>query len=45
VSRDIWQSIRRKRILERAREIRVEPKLSPQVEAELKELYQMEAHS
>jgi len=42
---DIWQGIRRKRILKRAKELRVTPKLSPEVESELRELYQMEAHS
>lgn len=42
MSREIWLGIKRKRVLERAKTIRVEPKLSPQVEAELNELYQME---
>jgi len=42
VSREIWFDIKRKRVLERAKQIRVEPKLSPEVEAELNELYQVE---
>lgn len=42
MSREIWQSIQRKRVLKRASEIRVEPKLSVEVETELRELYQME---
>jgi len=40
VSREIYFDIKRKRILKRAKEIRVEPKLSPEVEAALKELYE-----
>ena len=40
MSRDIWQDIRRKRILERAKQLRVVPKLSSEVEASLKELYE-----
>jgi len=34
--------LKRKRILKRAEEIKVTPKLSREVEAELKSLYQME---
>lgn len=45
MSREIHFDILRKQVLERAKEIRIEPKLSPEVEAELRELYEMEAHS
>jgi len=42
MSREIYQSIEKKRVLKRAKEIHVTPKLSVEVEIELKALYQME---
>lgn len=42
MSREIYLSFKRKEILKRAQEIHVEPKLSVEVEIELKALYQME---
>ena len=42
VSRDIWFDIKRKRVLKRAETIKIVPKLSVEVEIELKALYQME---
>jgi len=41
VSREIWFDIKRKRVLKRAQEIRVTPKLSAEVKEGLRELYQM----
>lgn len=40
MSRSLWLELQRKRILKRAETIHVEAKLSPEVEASLKELYQ-----
>lgn len=40
MSRGLWLELERKRVLKRAKQIRVIPKLSPKVEALLKELYQ-----
>jgi len=40
MSREIYFDIKRKRVLERARQIHVEPKLSPEVQQSLKELYE-----
>jgi len=45
VSREIYFDLLRKRVFHRAKQLRITPKLSPRVEAELKELYQKEAHS
>jgi len=42
MSREIHLDLERKRVLKRAKTIRVEPKLSVEVEVELKALYQME---
>ena len=42
MSREIWLGLQRKRVLEKAKTIRVEPKLSPEVEKGLFDLYQME---
>ena len=42
MSREIWLDIKRKRVLERAKTIHIKPKLSVEVEIELKALYQME---
>ena len=42
MSLEIHRSIQRKRVLKRAKELRVEPKLSPEVEHDLKQLYTME---
>lgn len=41
MSREIWFDIKRKRILERAKRIRVEPKFSAEVQEGLRELYQI----
>lgn len=40
MSRGLWLELERKRVLKRAKQIRVIPKLSPEVEQSLKELYQ-----
>lgn len=42
MSREIYFDLKRKKVLERAKNIKVEPKLSVEVEIELKALYQME---
>lgn len=42
MSREIYFDLLRKQVFERAKQIRVTPKLSPQVESELQELYRME---
>ena len=42
MSREIWMDLQRKRVLEKAKTIRVEPKLSAEVKQELSDLYQME---
>jgi len=40
MSRSLYLELQRKRILKRAREIRVTPKLSAEVQQSLKELYE-----
>ena len=40
MSRSLWLELVRKRVLKRAKEIHVEAKLSLEVEASLKELYE-----
>lgn len=45
MSREIYLSLKRKEILNRAKTIKIEPKLSVEVEIELKALYQKEKGS
>ena len=41
VSHSMWQRERRKRIFNRAKELKIEPKLSPKVKDDLRELYEI----